>query len=145
VTLVPVSTAFHQAPLRSAGAIASSELEGLQRIANDPSFRGRPLVLVQHHPPGRHVLPPLQWVDGLLDHSVLSAIAKRTDNLHVLHGHTHRAESRAVSKGEPARVFSAMAVVESEDALRLYDASPAGLTPLAADFAEGIGALVALA
>ncbi|HMI87277.1 MAG TPA: metallophosphoesterase [Polyangiaceae bacterium] len=145
VTLVPVSTAFHQSPLRSAGAIASAELEALQRTVNDAAFRGRPLVLVQHHPPGRHCLPPFQWFDGLLEHSVLSAMTEQSSHLHVVHGHTHRAVNRAVRKGEAARIFSALAVVESENALRLYDASPAGLTPLAADLVDGIGALVALA
>src|SRR5690349_9402990 len=61
VTLVPVSTAFHQSPLRSAGAIAKAELEDLQRLAKDPGLRGRPLVFVQHHQPGRYFLPVFQW------------------------------------------------------------------------------------
>jgi 3',5'-cyclic-AMP phosphodiesterase len=145
VTLVPVSTALHQSPLRSAGAIAAAELERLKGLADDAAFRGRPLVFVQHHPPGRHLFPMLQWIDGLLEHAALSALAEETVHLHVVHGHTHRAVNRAVRKSEAARVFSALAVVESEDALRLYDASPAGLTPLAADLADGIGAVVALA
>jgi hypothetical protein len=145
VTLVPVSTAFHQWPLRSAGAIASTELQELRRIVNETHFRGRPLVLVQHHPPGRHFFPPLQWFDGLLEYSALSAMAEEADHLHVVHGHTHRAVNRAVRKGEGARVFSALAVVESDSPLRLYDASPAGLTPLAFDLPDGIGAVVALA
>ena len=51
----------------------------------------------------------------------------------------------SLRQGESPRVFSALAVVESENALRLYDASPAGLTPLAAYLADGIGAVVALA
>jgi 3',5'-cyclic-AMP phosphodiesterase len=145
VTLVPVSTAFHQSPLRSAGAIAPTELDTLRRLVNDTGFRGRPLVLVQHHPPGRHFFPPLQWFDGLLEHSALSEMAEQAAHVHVVHGHTHRAVNRAVRKGEAARVFSALAVVESESALRLYDASPAGLTPLTVDLADGIGAVVALA
>jgi len=145
VTVVPVSTAFHQSPLRSAGTIATTELEELRRIVNDADFRGRPLVLVQHHPPGRHFFPPFQWFDGLLEYSALSAMAEETDHLHVVHGHTHRAVNRAVRKGEAPRVFSALAVVESDRALRLYDASPAGLMPLAFDLPDGIGAVVALA
>src|SRR5450432_470622 len=56
-TLVPVSTAFHQSPLRSAGAIAGDELAALSRIARDPVLAGRPLIFAQHHPPGRHGLP----------------------------------------------------------------------------------------
>jgi Icc protein len=145
VTLVPVSTAFHQSPLRSAGAIAKEELETLQRIVHDRAFAGRPLVLVQHHPPGRHFVPAFQWIDGLLEHAELSAMAESQPHLHVVHGHTHRAVNRRVRRDEAPRVFSALAVVESENALRLYDASPAGLTPLAADLADGIGAVAALA
>jgi 3',5'-cyclic AMP phosphodiesterase CpdA len=145
VTLVPISTAFHQSLFRSAGAIAAAELEAMQKIAQDPAFRGRPLVFVQHHPPGRHFLPPFQWVDGLLEHAVLSAMTERTEHLHVVHGHTHRAVNRSVRQGESPRVFSALAVVESENALRLYDASPAGLTPLAEDLVDGIGAVAVLA
>jgi Icc protein len=145
VTLVPVSTAFHQSLLRSAGAIAPEELETLQRLVCDRAFAGRPLVLVQHHPPGRHFVPAFQWVDGLLEHAVLSAMTLSTAHLHVVHGHTHRAVNRRVKPGEAPRVFSALAVVESENALRLYDASPAGLTPLAADLPDGIGAVAALA
>jgi 3',5'-cyclic-AMP phosphodiesterase len=145
VTLVPVSTAFHQSPLRSAGAIAPADLEALHRIVNDGAFRGRPLVLVQHHPPGRHFIPLFQWIDGLLEFGALSAMAERARHLHVVHGHTHRAVDRQVRKGESPRIYSALAVVESENALRLYDASPAGLTPLAADLADGIGAVAVLA
>jgi 3',5'-cyclic-AMP phosphodiesterase len=142
VTLVPVSTAaFQQWPLRSAGAIAEDALVSLQRVVSDRAFLGRPLVLVQHHPPGRHFLPPLQWVDGLLEHSALSAMLEGAAHLHVVHGHTHRAVDSGVRQGEAPRVFSALAVVESDNPLRLYDASPAGLTPLV----DGFGAVAALA
>jgi DNA repair exonuclease SbcCD nuclease subunit len=143
VTLVPVSTAFHQSVLRSAGAVPASDLSSLQRIANDATFRGRPLVFIQHHPPGRHFVRPLQWVDGLLEHAAFSAMAETTPHLHVVHGHTHRAVNRPVRPGEAPRIFSALAVVERDDALRLYDASPAGLTPLAEDLPDGIGAVAA--
>jgi 3',5'-cyclic-AMP phosphodiesterase len=143
MTLVPVSTAFHQSPLRSAGAIAASELDSLCRLAVDPALRGRPLVFVQHHPPGRSYAPPLQWVDGLLEHSTLSALFERAPHLYVVHGHTHRAVNRPACSGEAARIFSAKAVVDSPAPVRLYDASPAGLTPLAADLVDGIGAVAA--
>jgi len=145
MTLVPISTAFHQSPLRSAGAIAGSELASLQRIAGDSSLRGRPLVFVQHHPPGRHFVPPLQWVDGLLEHSALASLFEGTPHLYVIHGHTHRAVNRHARRGEPARIFSAEAVVDSASPMRLYEASPAGLAPLAADLVDGIGAVAALA
>src|SRR5262249_25270985 len=62
MTIVPVSTSFHQSALRSAGAIAKEELEALGRVAADTSLAGRPLVFAQHHQPGRHFLPILQWI-----------------------------------------------------------------------------------
>ena len=145
VTLVPVSTALHQSVFRSAGAIAPEELEGLQRLVKDPAFRGRPLVFVQHHQPSRHFLPIVHWIDGLVEHSVLSAMAEQIGHLHVVHGHTHRAVNRPFRAGEAPRIFSALAVVEKKNALRLYEASPAGLMPLAVDLPDGIGAVAALA
>jgi 3',5'-cyclic AMP phosphodiesterase CpdA len=140
VTLVPVSTAFHQSVLRSAGAIAKDELEGLARVVADPAFAGRPLVFAQHHPPSRHGLPFWHWIDGLIEHATLTEMFDRCPHLYVVHGHTHRAVNRSVRQGEAARIFSAKAVVECESTLRLYEASPDGLSPLTLDLADGLGA-----
>jgi 3',5'-cyclic AMP phosphodiesterase CpdA len=145
VTLVPISTAFHQIALRSAGAISPSDFGKLRRLADDRAFRGRPLVLVQHHPPGRLSWPPMQWLDGLREHGALSTLAEQTAHLHIVHGHTHQAVDRHLRKAEAPRVFSALAVVEAENALRLYQATPAGLMPLAANPAERMGGMAVLA
>jgi 3',5'-cyclic-AMP phosphodiesterase len=142
VTIVPVSTAFHQSPLRSAGAIAQQELESLASIAKDPAFVGQPLVFAQHHPPGRLLIPLLQWIDGLAEHAVLSDLFDRCPHLHVVHGHTHHETNRVTRTGEPPRVFSARAVVDGISPLRLYEASPAGLSPLEVD-GSGVAALAA--
>ncbi len=133
VTIVPVSTAFHQSPLRSAGAIAPSELESLAGIAKDPRLDGRPLVFAQHHAPGCLFIPLLQWIDGLSEHSVLLDLFNRCPHLHVMHGHTHHEANRALCPGEAPRVFSAEAVVDGSSPLRLYEASPAGVSPLKVD------------
>ena len=130
VTIVPVSTAFQQSPLRSAGAIASHELAALAGIATDPSLAGRPIVFAQHHPPGAAFIPLVQWLDGLTEHSALSDLFRRCPHLHVMHGHTHRCSDKSACKGEAARVFSARAVVDSAWPLRLYEASPLGVRPL---------------
>ncbi len=140
VTIVPVSTAFHQSPLRSAGAIAKSEVEALAAIVEDPGLAGRPLVFAQHHPPGRHFLPILQWIDGMLDHTVLSELFERCPHLHVIHGHTHHHVNRSVKRGESPRMFSAKAVVDGVSPLRLYEASPGGLSPVEVDLIDGLGA-----
>jgi 3',5'-cyclic AMP phosphodiesterase CpdA len=144
VTIVPVSTAFHQSPLRSAGAIAQQELEALARIAKDASLLGQPLVFAQHHSPSRLLLPLLQWIDGLAEHALLCDLFDRCPHLHVLHGHTHRETNRATRKGEAARVFSARAVVDGNCPLRLYNASATGLWPLEVGPVDASGA-VALA
>ena len=145
VTLLPVSTAFHQPPFRSAGTITPEHLASLGRILADRAFGAAPLLLVQHHPPGRHFVPLWQWFDGLLDHAAWAKLASRASNLHVLHGHTHRAVDRPIGRGEPARIFSARAVVDGENALRLYEASPAGLRPVSADLSDAVGAVAAMA
>jgi hypothetical protein len=98
------------------------------------------LIFAQHHPPGRHGLPFLQWVDGLLEHATLSEMFDSCPHLYVVHGHTHRAVNRSVREGDAPRVFSAKAVVESTSTLRLYEASPEGLSPLTLDLADGLGA-----
>jgi 3',5'-cyclic AMP phosphodiesterase CpdA len=129
VTIVPVSTAFHQSPLRSAGAIAQYELEALATIATDPALVGQPLVFAQHHPPGRLLIPLLQWIDGLAEHAALSDLFDRCPHLYVLHGHTHHHTNRATRAGEAPRVFSARAVVDGISPLRLYEASAMGFSP----------------
>jgi Icc-related predicted phosphoesterase len=140
VTIVPVSTAFHQSPLRSAGAIAKDELETLARIAADPALIDKPLVFAQHHPPGRHFIPILQWIDGLLEHTALSALFERCPHLYVVHGHTHHQVSRRAGPGDAPRIFSAKAVVDGDAPLRLYDASPGGLSPVEEDLTGDLGA-----
>jgi 3',5'-cyclic AMP phosphodiesterase CpdA len=140
MTIVPVSTAFHQSALRSAGAIAKDELERLAQLTSDPSLAGRPLVFAQHHPPGRHFLPVLQWIDGFLDHRPLSALFDVCPHLFVVHGHTHHQVNKSVRRGEEPRVFSAKAVVDGDAPLRLYEASPGGLSPVEVDLIDGLGA-----
>src|SRR4029450_8834994 len=112
LTIVPVSTAFHQSPLRSAGAIAQHELESLARIAKDPSLVGRPLVFPPPHPPGPLLIPLLQWIDGLAEHAALSDLFDRCSHLHVVHGHTHHETNRVTRTGAATRVFSAHARVD---------------------------------
>ncbi len=133
VTIVPVSTAFQQSPLRSAGAIAAHELASLAAIATDPSRAGYPIVFAQHHPPGAAFMPLVQWLDGLTEHSALSHLFRRCPHLHVMHGHTHRCSDKSACVGETARVFSARAVVDSASPLRLYEASPVGVRPFEAE------------
>jgi len=49
--------------------------------------------------------------------------------------------NHSARKGEAPRIFSAKAVVEAPSPLRLYEASPGGLSPFEADLIDGLGAL----
>ncbi len=140
-TVVPVSTAFAQSCFRSAGGVSDADQEKLARIAADPTFAGKPLVFVKHHQPGQYLVPVWQWIDGMVEHRVFSKLFERCPHLYIVHGHTHRAMDKPVERRGPARVFSATAVVDSDEPLRLYQASPNGLEPLAFDVCDGIGAM----
>ncbi|MFO0762222.1 MAG: metallophosphoesterase [Byssovorax sp.] len=118
--LLPLSTAVHQPVMRSAGAIAEGELRAASAAASDSKGRGTPLLVAMHHPPGRHPVPGMHWIDGLEDHAAIGAILDRHDHVHVLHGHTHVARERGVRPGGAPRIFSTEAVVESEEPLRVY-------------------------
>jgi 3',5'-cyclic AMP phosphodiesterase CpdA len=140
-TLIPVSTAFQQTCLRSAGAISEPDRAALARIVTDAAFAGRPLIFAQHHHPGPYLVPIWQWIDGMLEHRVFSQLFEQCPNLYVVHGHTHRAVDKAVRRGEQARIFSATAVVDSDGPLRMYQASADGLLPVAFDVYDGVAAL----
>ncbi|MEZ4314619.1 MAG: metallophosphoesterase [Polyangiaceae bacterium] len=127
--IVPLSTAFHQPVMRSAGALSKAALSALDQWAALRSHEWQAVVLAQHHPPRRYALSPLQWLDGLEGYPELSRILGRHDHLHVLHGHTHETRSRPVRRGGPDRVFSVDSAQSSPDALRLYRARYRRLWP----------------
>jgi 3',5'-cyclic AMP phosphodiesterase CpdA len=138
-TILPVSTAFHQSWLRSAGQVAADEIEWVARVAADPCFSRRPLVVAQHHPPLGCPVPVLQWVDGLQNHASMRSLLGSTDHMFVVHGHTHRRTDRRLGGKGPMRIFGAEAVVESKAPLRLYEACPTGLVPVADESGVGAG------
>ncbi len=120
-SLVPLSTAFFQTYLTSAGRLDG---EGLGRVR--AALRSRPeglLLFAMHHPPLPYRFSPLQWVDGLRDHAPALGLLGADRRAHVLHGHIHRAADRPLWPGGPARAFSASAVVDSAEPLRLYRVS----------------------
>jgi len=127
--LLPVSTAIHQSVTRSAGAIDPDQLEHVTRHAQARVATGRPLILAQHHPPLKHKLGPVQWIDGLEQHAELTRILERYDCVHVLHGHTHMALDRPVRPGAHARIFSTEDVLSSRRPLRVYVARHGRLWP----------------
>lgn len=139
--LVAVSTAFHQPVTRSAGAIEKEGLQAAERAAREARRLGRALVIAQHHPPRRHAVAPLQWIDGLREHAELGALLREHDHAHVLHGHTHEASDRSVRSGASPRIFSAEAVVDSAAPLRFYRAEHGRLRPELSALPRGISSL----
>lgn len=127
--LVAVSTAFHQAFTRSAGALERESLETIEAAARQARKKGVPLIVAQHHPPLGYSLQPFQWIDGFQQHRELTALLLEHDHAHVLHGHTHVAADRPVRSGAMARIFSAEAVVNSAAPLRLYRTQHGRLFP----------------
>lgn len=128
-TVLPLSTAINQPVTRSAGSIAGAELAAVARAATQSRRAGSTLLLAMHHPPQRHPLPPMQWIDGLKEHAAMGALLAEHDHVHVLHGHTHVATDRGVRPGAAPRIFSAEAVVESATPLRVYQVRHGRLWP----------------
>jgi len=115
-----VSTAMMQPVTRSAGAIAARELSWIASLAAEARRSGDALVLAQHHPPLRHPIGAMQWLDGLINSAELMALLHEHDHLHVIHGHTHREHDAPVRSGAPPRIFCAQALVDGPSPLRLY-------------------------
>ncbi|WP_437490126.1 metallophosphoesterase [Sorangium sp. So ce1014] len=115
-----VSTAMMQPVTRSAGAIAARELSRVAALAAETRRSGDALVLAQHHPPLRHSIGAMQWLDGLINSAELMALLHEHDHLHVIHGHTHRENDAPVRAGAPPRIFGAQALVDGPSPLRFY-------------------------
>ena len=122
VTLMPLDVTIHQPVTRSAGRIAGDALEMVERRASDPSLCGRPLVVVQHHPPFVRKTSALHWLDGLVGAANLMVLLEKFRHLFVLHGHLHSAVNRVLGCGV-TRVLGATATVEDRGTprVRLYD------------------------
>lgn len=123
VCFVPVDVSRHQPVTRSAGELDDAQAERLERLALDPAFRGRALVLVAHHPPFSHSLTAYQWMNGMRGGARIMALLARAQNLYAMHGHLHYVVDRVIDLGK-ARIFGAPAIVDDVDGqarVRLYD------------------------
>ncbi len=127
--VVPLSTAFHQPVLRSAGALRKKALDALADWAALRSHEHHAIVLALHHPPRGYTLSSMQWLDGLQGHEALHRILTRHDHMHVLHGHTHESASRPLRPGGAHRVFSVDSAQSTGESLRLYRARYRRLWP----------------
>ena len=129
VTIVPVSTVIRQSISRSAGAIPRAHLEWVDRVARMFKGSGRAIAVAQHHQPFGHRLRPVNWIDGLQNHTSALSLLRRHGELHVLHGHRHQSSDRPVGMDEPPRVFGTSACVSHPTPLRLYEACDGQLRP----------------
>lgn len=124
VVFLPLDVACHQKITRSAGELSREAADALESRLRDFSGRGRALVIVLHHHPFEHTSRAWQWIDGLRGSARLMGLLRRFDDVHVLHGHLHRAVDRTVGDDERVRIFGATATVEDRPhaaAVRLYD------------------------
>jgi 3',5'-cyclic AMP phosphodiesterase CpdA len=124
LALLPLDMAFHQPIVRSAGLVTDDALDVLERRLSDALARRMPTIIVQHHPPYAHTVAAWQWIDGLIGAARLTAMLARYADVHVLHGHLHKAVDRAIDTVR-TRIFGAPALVEDADdappRVRLYD------------------------
>lgn len=121
-SLMPIDATFHQPVTRSAGWMADETLDVIQRRGADAALAGRPLIVVQHHPPFERTTSALHWLDGLVGAARMMSVLESFRNLFVLHGHLHHIIDRALSCGIN-RILGATAVVDDRDAarVRIYD------------------------
>jgi 3',5'-cyclic-AMP phosphodiesterase len=136
VAILPLSTAFEQTYLFSAGSIEDHAIEAADRVAEQCRLAGRALVIAMHHPPVR-LLPVIEWIDGLRRAAEVRRLLEQHDHAHVLHGHIHAATERPVRPGAAPRIFSIEAVVDSRGAsIRYYRARHGRLAPEAVSALE---------
>jgi 3',5'-cyclic-AMP phosphodiesterase len=123
---VPLDVTVHQSVLWSGGELRSEAAARIDRLARDPALADRPLILVMHHPPfPKHDNAAYRFVDSLKGSDFVYELLARHRNLHLCHGHFHRAVDRE-------RIFGAPGVADDvvgEPRVRLYDVTGASLAP----------------
>ena len=106
--ILPVDATFHQPVTRSAARLTEELEQALEARLADPALSRTRVIVAIHHPP--HPRPgPWHWVDGLLGCKRLLAMIEHRDNVTVMHGHLHRAQTR---EHGVSRVVGAAAIVD---------------------------------
>jgi 3',5'-cyclic AMP phosphodiesterase CpdA len=129
--VVAISTAVAQPLLLAQGEIDAFQMAKLAHTLDRFHRDGRTIVVAQHHGPERRP-GAMQWLDGLRGYERQRALMAEHANAAVLHGHTHRAADRPLDGAEHPRVFSAPAVVDSDDPVRVYETGDGRVRPLSA-------------
>ena len=122
LVLLPLDLTIYQSVARSGGHLTGDAETALAQRLDDPAFRDKALVIVQHHPPFERPRL-LQWVDGLRNATRLMDLLAKSPRCHLLHGHLHHIVDRIIGLGKH-RVFGAPAVVDDKEdraRVRIYD------------------------
>jgi 3',5'-cyclic AMP phosphodiesterase CpdA len=135
--ITPISTMIEgQWVTHSCGVVRDDDVFSVRRIASDPISRGRAVVVAQHHPPNRHPLMALKWIDGVKNGPAMRDLLLERTRVHVLHGHIHRHTTKRLSGRSHAQVYSTASVRDEFVrglSLRLYKAEQGTLQELTAN------------
>ncbi len=117
IVLLPTARGQHYA--LSAGEIDLATFERVRDIVMARRAQGKTVVLALHHPV-RPKRTPMQWWDGLRNWALVHELLVAHTHAFALHGHIHRAVDDTLGLSPRARVFSAAAVVDAPEPLRVY-------------------------
>jgi 3',5'-cyclic-AMP phosphodiesterase len=126
VVFFPVDTSVHQNVAFSGGRLSEDTVNELAARIGDPSFRGKTIVIVMHHPPFLHARRVWQYIDGVRGAARLMELLVKNPHVQLLHGHVHRTLDRIIGGLGRHRAFGAPATVDDADGrprVRLYDVS----------------------
>lgn len=127
VAIVPVDTSVHQHWVFSSGRLSPAHTREVDAAVARNRRAGRAVALVQHHPVMPYAMPWMQWVDGMHGHRRARTLLHDDEHVHVIHGHIHRASQRVMKHLRRPQVFSAPAVVDGGDAVRVYEVEEGAL------------------
>lgn len=128
--VVAVPTPLDQHYARSAGRLEPRQAEAIARLARDSALCGKTLLIAQHHPPLKRRWSSVQWWDGLVGFERMIELLRGHAHAHVLHGHVHRSWDAALAGRSHRQIFSAAAVVDHADPVRLYEVADGGVLPV---------------
>jgi 3',5'-cyclic AMP phosphodiesterase CpdA len=130
VVFFPLNTSVYQNVAFSGGHLSDETVRALGERIGDPTFRGKTIVIVMHHPPFLHARRVWQYIDGLRGAARLMDLLVKNPQVQLLHGHVHRTLDRLIGGLGKHRVFGAPATVDDAEGrprVRLYDVSDGGL------------------
>ena len=120
VAIVPVDTSVHQHWVFSSGRLSPAQSAQVDAAVARGRRAGRAVALVQHHPVMPYASRVVQWIDGMHDHRRTRSVLHDEEHVHVIHGHVHRGEAREIAPARGPQVFSAPAVVDGDEPVRVY-------------------------